>query len=38
MAEIRQNKFDRDPRRNGQIVETGKALLEKNCMTIFVYI
>lgn len=29
MAKIRQNKLDGDPRGDGQIVETGKALLEK---------
>jgi len=29
MVEIRQNEFDGDPGGNGQIVETGKAILEK---------
>lgn len=29
MAEIKQNEFDGDPRGDGQIVETGKVILEK---------
>jgi len=37
MAEIRQNEFDGDPGGNGQIVETGKAMLEKIVQHLLIY-